>query len=192
VRCRRILRRSGFSAVTGEAAATSRMARTEIKPCLKPGFLGNVSLAGERRDVTQLHRPRSRTPSTWRARLTSLKTVQSLPFHIRRVKQRACGADDDPSHSPAPNPHLRIRRLPTSFSVEIVRQESHRGSRISVRANRRGRNPLRSARGHRRRCARYRRYSQRGGEPGGESRGRGLGPQLLHRARLPEAACLLL
>ena len=47
----------GIRPMPGEPAPAPRMAGTPRETCVRPGALGNISLAGQRSLVTQLHRP---------------------------------------------------------------------------------------------------------------------------------------
>jgi hypothetical protein len=58
---------------------------TPIEPCLGPGLLGKVLLAGQRRLVTQLHRPRARTPAS----VASPLSLFSREFYPARSAERA-------------------------------------------------------------------------------------------------------
>ena len=53
-------------AMAGEPAATRRMAWTPIQPCVVPGLLGKIRLAGQRTRIAQLHRPRGARLAPWR------------------------------------------------------------------------------------------------------------------------------
>lgn len=100
------------------------MAGTEVQACFEPALLGNVLRAGEICTVTQLHRPRARTPRTWRAHLSARSSRGGLNAHISIALTMLAPMllASTPSHPPACGgddhwaPQLAVTFLPhTSY-----------------------------------------------------------------------------
>ncbi len=112
------------AAVPRQAAAALGMPRTRLEPCLTPGSFANVLLAGQRRVVTQLHRPgparserggppdfrgsrngRSSRCSLYSARLTSSGGAPSARTMTRSTRAHFIALPDSAPVSPSPPSH---------------------------------------------------------------------------------------
>jgi len=101
--------------VSPEPTPATAVRRAGFKACLAPGLLGNVLLAGERRAMTQLHRPRARTLERGGPTFS--------PLQGGSLRRRAFGAEDDGSHS-REEPALTLRRFLTPLDNATNREVS--------------------------------------------------------------------
>ena len=75
-------------AVTHEAAAAARMARTGGETCATPGTARNIGLAGERALVTQLHRPGDARRHPWRPHFSAPSPTMATAVLSRPARPR--------------------------------------------------------------------------------------------------------